>query len=269
MIDSIQGALPYSATREAIREALEAYKGNMNKAVSALMPASSSSSSRSSSIERDGDPDDDLDPKPAKKLDRRSSRPQPLHLGKSHKILTVDSSNSHSSSPDPGQLSSALSKLTGDDAGDPDETDEENWRNESSYQASGTTSVSTSASDSSAASKGSTGSKFQRLKLSAPRKPVEKVQPAAAPRNEQSPAGGYDADEEEPQSPEVVAKPRRRLITGAERERQRAEKARKASCRTSLSPTSANAKKSSQSPLVTGDGVKDLSLRLSPTGMSK
>ncbi|KAL6719276.1 hypothetical protein ACLMJK_003515 [Lecanora helva] len=266
MIDSIQGALPYKATREAIAEALDAYEGNMTKAVSALMPASSSSSSRTSSIERDMGPEEEIDIKPTKKPYRRSSRPQPLQFRKSNKNFSGASDLSNQSSPDPAQLSAALSKLTGDDVEDPDKTDEEDWHKDSQSQASGTTSVNTSASNSSAASKGSANVKFpRRLKLTQPKKPSE-VKHTPLRHSEPSPTGSYDGDEEKP--PRVIAKPRRRLITGAERERQRREKARKASQRSSLSPTSANSKASNKVAPVTEYGVKELSLRLSPTGLS-
>jgi len=311
MVDQIQVALPYSATREAIIEALEAYKGNMTYAVSALMPASSQSSSRSSSIEREMDSDDEIDLKPKKKADRRPSRPQPLRIGKSNKDFKTDTEDSHSSSPDPSQLSAALSKLAGDDEVDPDETEEENWHNDSPSKGSGTTTESTSASESSAASNDAAGP-VVRIKLSQPRKPIEKMQPVSSSSSDQSYGGDddddvsksqpsrviakpksrlvssakrdetntiksvdkpqnaspgsseksyngeYDADGEKKKSPKVIARPRRRLITGAERDRLNAIKARKAARRSSLSPTSANSKTSSHSPPVIDVGIKVL-----------
>lgn len=256
VIDQIQDALPYVATREAINDALVAYNDNFAKAVSALMPTSSESSSRSSSIERDTNIDEDIDQKPKKKADRRSSRPHPLRIGKSNKNFNTDTNGWYSVTPDATQLSAALSKLTGDD---PDETEEEDWHNESTLKNSETTSVSTSTSGSSAASKGSSGAAV-RIKLSQPKKPGEKVKSTSTAPSEQSHGGEYDADAEKPQPPRVIAKPRRRLITGIERDRLLAEKAKEASGRASLSPTSANAKKASQSPPVIDVGIKVLSL---------
>ena len=263
MIDEIQQGLPYNSSREAIVEALVAYKGNMNNAISCLMPTSSQSSSRSSSIERILDSDDEIDNLPKKKADRRPSRPQPLRLGKSNKKFPVNSEDSNSVSPDPSQLSAALSKLTGDDVINLD-TDEEDPQIESPYKDSGTTSVSTVASESSGAGKGKMRP-IVRIKLSQPKKPVEKAQPSHMSSNKLTHTGEYDADGEKAPSPKIIAKPRRRLISGLEREKLRAEKsrntsprtsimkARKVSRRTSLSPTSANSKNFSQSPPVVDD----------------
>ena len=259
MIDEIQEVLPYTATREAISEALETYKGNMTRAVSCLMPASSQSSSRSSSIERELESDEEIDLKPNKKADRRPSRPQPLRFSRPNRNFTADAEASNSASPDPSQLSAALSKLTGNDAVDQDETEEEDWHNESPYKDSGTTSVSTSTSESSAASKGGAGP-IVRIRLSQPRKPVEKPYSKSDESNERSHAGEYDADGEKSRSSRVIAKPRRRLICGAERDRLNAERIRKATRRTSLSPTSANSKKSGHSPPVIDVGIKILSI---------
>lgn len=266
MVETIQRSLPYTTSREVIAEALQAYKGNINHAVSSLMPASSSSSSRSSSIERDVDSDDEMDQKPKKKADRRPSRPHPLYVGKINKKLTVNADDAQLLSPNPRQLSVALSRLKDDEAFDPDETEEEDWRNDSPYKDSETTSVSTSASDSSAASKGP--GPTIRIKLSQPKKPTDKVRSISPLSSGQSNAGDYDADGEKPgPQPRVIAKPKRRLVSRDERDRLNAEKAEmaekiektaKAARRASLSPTSAKHRKSNQSPPVIDVGIKVL-----------
>ena len=310
-MDSIQRALPYLATREEITEALIAYKGNTANAVSALMPASSESSSRSSSIERDLDSDDELDFKPNKK-----NRPSHLQIGKSNKNFKYNAEDPKSISPDPSQLSSALSKLTGNDVRDPDETEEEDWQNQSVPNDPKSTPKMDSASPSSVAS--AVAARHPQVRLSLPKKPLQQIQSSSG-SSETSSNAGYDADGEKPQnnrvfakakgrlntgekqtktiihakklaekeqpkstmaaekyhegkhdiggeerkspqSPPIVIKPRRRLITGAERDRLNAEKARKALRRPSLSPTSANSKSSSHTPPVIGEEIKVLSL---------
>jgi len=266
MVETIQRALPYITSRGTIAAALQAYKGNINHAVSSLMPASSSSSSRSSSIERDVDSDDQVDQKPKKKADRRPSRPHPLRMGNFNKKLTVNVDDANSLSPNPGQLSVALSKVKDDEAFDPDETEEEDWQNDSTYKDSETTSVSTSASDSSAASK--EPAPTIRIKLSQPKRPIDKVRSISPPSSGQSNAGDYDADGEKPgPQPRVIAKPKRRLISRDERDRliaekaekaEKVEKTEKAARRASLSPTSAKHKKSNQSPPVIDVGIKVL-----------
>lgn len=264
MVETIQRSLPYITDRETIAEALQAYKGNISHAVSSLMPASSSSSSRTSSIEREIDSDDEVDQTPKKKADRRPSRPHPLRMGKSHKKLTVNVDDANAISPHPEQLSAALSRLKDDEASDPDETEEEDWQN--AYKDSETTSISTSASDTSSASKGQ-AAHVVRIKLSQPKRPIDKVRSESPTSSGQSNAGDYDADGEKTWQPRVIAKAKGRLISRNERDRLRAEKAEKAdnaenaekaARRASLSPTNAKHKKSNQSPPVIDVGIKIL-----------
>ena len=255
MVEAIMTGLPYLAPRESVIQALHEYKGNISNALSSLMPSSSQNSSRTSSIERDPLSDDDDDQKPKKKADRRPSRPHPLQLGNSNKDFTNSATDPSSVSPDPSQLSAALSKLSKEKRVDPDETEEEDWQNEgSSGKDLETTSVNTSASDSSVATGGNTG-KIIRIKLSQPKKPAEKK---SASSREPSNTSEYDADGEKPQRSRVIAKPRRRLITGAERDR--LEKAKRVVRRASLSPTSANPKYSTHIAPVLDDGIKILSI---------
>lgn len=261
MVESIQRTLPYIATQEAIVETLQAYKGDVNQAVSSLMSASSSSSNRSSSIERDVDSEDEVDRKPKKKADRRPSRPHPLRTGKSSKKLTVNVEDANCQTPDPRQLSVALSQLKNEDALDPDETEEEDWQNDSAFKDSETTSISTSASDSSAISRKPQTAPTIRIKLSQPKKPVDRIRSISPPSSGQSTTGDCDAVGAQPR---VIAKPRRRLISRNERDRLNAEKAEKleiaeaAARRAGLSPTNVNHKKFNHSPPVIDVGIKIL-----------
>lgn len=218
-IETVLRSLPYITDRAIVEQALEETNGDVNEAVSNLLPASSQSSNKtsgtSSSIERDPDSDYEMEQKPKKKQNRRQSRPQPL----SNHNLTVRTKDANLLSPDPNQLSAALSKLKDDKDFDPDETEEENWQDETTYKDTESTSVSTSASDFSTASKGESGP--IRLKLSQPKKQTVKVRPVSTTSSEQSNTGDYDADAEKTYQSRPIAKPRRRLIKGYERERER------------------------------------------------
>ena len=220
MVDEVMRSLPFLTDRAAIEKALQDYKGNVDNAVSSLMPESSQSSGGSSSIERDPDSDQDMEQKPTKKQNRRSSRPRPLSHGKLQQNLTVRTKEANMLSPDPLQLSAALTNIKGEKSYDPDETEEEDWRNDSTHKDSECASVSTSASDSSSAAKAESGP--IRLKLSQPKKQAEhppKHYSNSSNSSIQSNTGGYDADAEKPQKPRVIAKPKRRLITRDERDR--------------------------------------------------
>lgn len=217
MVDEVMRSLPFLTDRVAIEKALQDHKGNVDNAVSSLMPESSQSSGGSSSIERDADSDEDIEQKPTKKQNRRPSQPQPLGLGKPKQNLTVRTKDGSMLSPHPVQLSAALTNLKGEHSYDPDETEEEDWRNDSTYKDSGCASVSTSASESSAAPKAETGP--VRLRLSQPKKQADQPPQHSSNSSVQSSTGDYDADAEKPQKPRMIAKPRKRLITRDERDR--------------------------------------------------
>ena len=217
MVEEVMRSLPFLTDRAAIEKALQDYKGNVDNAVSSLMPESSQSSGGSSSIERDADSDEEMEQKPTKKQNRRPSRPQPLGHGNSKQNLTVRTKEANVLSPDPMQLSAALTNLKGDNSYDPDETEEEDWRNDSTYKDSESASVSTSASDCSVAPKAESGP--IRLKLSQPKKQTEESSQHSSNSSVQSTTGEYDADVEKPPKPRVIAKPRRRLISRDERDR--------------------------------------------------
>lgn len=217
MVDEVMRSLPFLTDRAAIEKALQDYKGNVDSAVSSLMPESSQSSGGSSSIERDAGSDEDMEQKPTKKQNRRPSRPQPLGHGKPQQNLTVRTKEANTLSPDPMQLSAALTNLKGEKSYDPDETEEEDWRNDSTYKDSESASVSTSASDYSAAPKAEPGP--IRLRLSQPKKQADEPPQHSSNSSVQSNIGDYDADAEKPQKPRVIAKPRKRLISRDERDR--------------------------------------------------
>lgn len=217
MVDEVMRSLPFLTDRAAIEKALHDYKGNVDNAVSSLMPESSQSSGGSSSVERDADSDEDMEQKPTKKQNRRPSRPQPLVHGKSKQNLAVRTKDANLLSPDPMQLSAVLTNLKGRKTYDPDETEEEDWRNDSTYKDSESASVSTSASDCSTAPKADIGP--IRLKLSQPKKQTEQSSQHSSNSSVQSTTAEYDADAEKPQKPRVIAKPRRRLISKDEHDR--------------------------------------------------
>jgi len=252
MVEDALRSLPYEVERQLVEEALQATKGNVNEAVSNLLPPSSQSSAKTSgtsspaSIERDADDDYEMDQKPKKKQDRRQSRPHPL---KTQHLLTVRTKDANMLSPDPNQLSAALSKLKDSKGIDPDETEEEDWQN---IKDSESASVSTSVSDCSTNSKGEAGP--IRLKLSQPKKQTTKARPVSTTSSEQSVAGEYDADAEKFQMARKIAKPRRRLITG--HERFAAQKAVRLSNTALYTAT----KKQNQSTPVIDMGIKVLSI---------
>lgn len=223
MIDDVIRALPYLNDRKAIEKALQEYKGNVNNTVSALTAETSASSGGSSSIERDPDSDEDMEEKPTKKQNRRRIRPQPLPHGQTKQDLSIRTKEVNMLSPDPMQLSAALTKLEGNKTYDSGETEEEDWQNDSTFKNSESASPSTSASDYSAANKPESGR--IRLKLSQPKKQVNQVHQHSNNSSVQSNVGGYDADAEKIVKPRLIAKPRKRLISRDERDRLAARKA--------------------------------------------
>ena len=183
MIEMVMNSLPYVADRSVIKKKLEDAKGNADAVLTNLLDetqVSDSASSRhgSSSIEREPDSDDDDIIGPKKKQDRRLSRasrnngkeknghPQhDLAMLMKDRILPLTQESSS-----PPAISVNDVKLD-----DPDETEEEDWQNDSPYRDSESASVSTSASDYSTASKSPAGG--VRLKLTQPKRDNEKLQP--------------------------------------------------------------------------------------------
>lgn len=263
MVEDALRSLPYNYDREVVEQALQQAKGNVNEAVSNLLPDSSQSSIKSSgtsspaSIDRDADNDYEMEHKPKKKQDRRHSRPLPP---KNQHLLTVRTKEASMLSPDPKQLSAALIKLKDFKGIDPDETEEEDWRNVSNSKDSESESRSTSVSDCSTDSKGKAGP--ISLKLSQPKKPIIKARPVSATSSEQSITGEYDADAEKSQLARKIAKPRRRLITG--HERQAAQNAARLAAQSATRPSNTAlhtaTKKQNQSTPVIDMSIKVLSI---------
>lgn len=224
MIDIAMKSLPWPVNlptnRSRVEQVLKQCNGNVNYAVSVLMPDSSpESSSRSSSIERDPDSDDERAAKPNKKRDRRISRPHPLRND-----LAVQNTEKDMVSPDPRRLAEALQKVS-DKEYDPDETEEENWQDGSQSKSES----SPASSDSSSSRAEESKERRVHLKINGPKKQESKpikVSNPSAKQGEQSSTGDYEADvEKKAPHNRLKAKPRRRLISGHQRDKELAERA--------------------------------------------
>ena len=251
-VDTVMKALPFPLNqinhRANVQRVLEHCNGNMDDAVSVLLPDSSRGSSSPSSIERDPDSDDEKGQKPNKKRDRRASRPHPLRYSLA---VPVAGKDSVILSPDPIRLSTALRKVSEEKQGhyDPEETEEENWKDEMSYQTSSSSSGSIESRQSTPpTTNGNADQPRIRLKISAPKAP-----PKSELRDAGSISSSYssqsdlaDAEADLQDAPAVVkkephlriiAKPRRRLISGYERARLMQEKVTQDSDNDSTAPT--------------------------------
>ncbi|KAL8666252.1 MAG: hypothetical protein Q9202_001520 [Teloschistes flavicans] len=182
MIDLVIKSQSFLEDRVVIQKKLQDAGCSTDTVVSNLLDAqqaSSDSCSRdgSSSIEREQDSDDEDFTGPKKKQDRRLSRASHAALKEKEdqrkRDLAVRMKErqlpSTKESASPPVISVNDVKLH-----DSDETEEEDWRNASSYKDSESASVSTSASEYSAGSKHTNN---QRLKLTQPKKEADKLQP--------------------------------------------------------------------------------------------
>ena len=194
MIDDVTASLQFDTDRAGVHRMLEDCKGDVDLAVSKLLDGGvqSSSSSRrgSSSVEREPDSDDDSYSGPKKKQDRRLSRAKRTHP----KVKDEDPDkylSPCSKGPNPclTQHSSSISELNSipDHTGskDADETDEEDWFNNSPRKDSECASVSTSASEVSVASNTHNGA--VRIKLSQPKKRDDSKAPQYTSTNSELP----------------------------------------------------------------------------------
>ncbi|KAI4184005.1 MAG: hypothetical protein L6R41_005023 [Letrouitia leprolyta] len=192
MIDVVIKSQSYLADRAVIQKKLENAKGDVNSVVDNLLEcqqawSSPGASDGSSSIDRERDTDDEDYTGPKKKQDRRLSRAswaatKEKEDQRKHELAVRMKDRqlpATEESASPPVISVNDVKLH-----DSDETEDEDWRNGSSYQDSESASVSTSASDYSTASKPVTGG--VRLKLSQPKKDANKLQPP--PKNTTSSA---------------------------------------------------------------------------------
>ena len=209
MIELAMQSLPYDANRSIVEQTVKQCRGNVNLAVDLLLPDSSpETSERSSSIEREPDSDDDFSKKPFKKQDRRQSRPHPLS-----QPLAVRQKDSAPSSPDPSHLAAALQQIKATKKEiDPEETEEEDWKESVPSHDSESASVSTSASEYSTPDPSQpTKSGPIRFRLSQPRQPDLSSSPISIERPKSD-------SHKAPLSNRGIAKPRRRrLINGNER----------------------------------------------------
>ncbi|KAI4107685.1 MAG: hypothetical protein LQ339_002591 [Xanthoria mediterranea] len=182
MIDAVITSQPYLSDRMIIQKKLENAGGSVDTVVSNLIEAQQASSSPSSeygssSIEREQDSEDDEVVGPKKKQDRRLSRASRAAAKEKEEqrkhAVTVRMKDRQLPST---KESASPPVISVDDVElhDSDETEEEDWRNESSYKDSESASVSTSASDYSASSKPPSGG--VRLKLSQPKKAEDRLQ---------------------------------------------------------------------------------------------
>ena len=227
MVDIVMKSVPWPqnlpANRTSVEQTLKQCNGNINHAVALLLPDSSpESSSRSSSIERDPDSDDERSQKPNKKRDRRISRPHPLRND-----LAVHLGSKDQNSPDPRHLAAALQSVASKDTDfDPDETEEENWQDGSQQSKESESSSSTSASEYSNVEPVKDSA---RLKLKPPKKQGSKsagATTASAHKSEQLKQADSNVDtEQNSQQKRVKAKPKRRLISGNQRNKELAEQA--------------------------------------------
>ncbi|KAL8672656.1 MAG: hypothetical protein Q9168_002897 [Polycauliona sp. 1 TL-2023] len=249
MIDAVITSQPYLIDRGIIQKKLEQANGSIDTVVSNLIEAQQPSSSPSSgygssSIEREQDSEDEDEEVvgPKKKRDRRLSRAsraaaKEKEAERKH-ALAVRMKDRHlpstKESASPPVISVNDVKLH-----DSDETEEEDWRNGSSYKDSETASVSTSASDYSTSGKLASGG--VRLKLSQPRKLEDGLQPPAKDVKQQlvTPAE-QTSTASQPLSSQKSAPRRRRLVRRDELDMKKA--AQKANAKDRKKATAALAK---------------------------
>ena len=255
-VDTVMKALPFplnqATNRANVQKTLEHCNGNMDDAVSILLPDSSPGSTSPCSIERETDSDDEKGQNPNKKRDRRASRPHPLRY---NLAVPVAGKDSVILSPDPLRLASALKKVS-EEKQQPfygDETEEENWKDEMMYKDSTSSSGSSYSRHSTPPPKVDSGDQPKiRLKILGP-----KAQQTSEPQDAGSISSSYssqsnladgeadaqdawDVVKKEPRL-RVMAKPRRRLISGHERARLMQEKAARDSDNDSTAPVLSHA----------------------------
>ena len=230
-IENVLRALPHPLNqpdnRANVQATLQQCNGSMDDAINFLLPESSPGTSSPSSVERDADSDDEKDQKPHKKRDRRASRPNPL---RSNLAVPVPGRDAPIISPNPIFLTAALTKVAeGEKKYDPDETEEENWKDHMFDESS--VSPSSSASRySSPAPKGSNANVPKvRLHLSQPKSQGRirhiDVQSVASSQSSQSNIADTEADpdyttkstKKKVSRPRKIAQPRSRLMPGNQR----------------------------------------------------
>lgn len=194
MIDTVITSQHYLSDRAVIQKKLENANGDIDAVVSNLIDAEQASSNPSSeygssSIEREQDSDDDEITGPKKKRDRRLSRVsraaiKEKEVQRKHDLIVRMKDRQLPLTKE--SASPPVISVNDIQIHDSDETEEEDWRKDSSYKDSESASVSTSASDYSASSKPATGG--VRLKLSQPKKVDDSLHPPAKVSTHSMPA---------------------------------------------------------------------------------
>ena len=231
MVPVVMESLPYRVDRAVIHQTIEEFKGNVDLAVSKLLDdeEQSSSSSRhgSSSVEREPDSDDESYSGPNKKQDRRLSRAKraiPIKKGQqSSKCRTIRSESPHLVLKQESSSSSDSQSIIVQ-VKDADETEEEDWLNNSPYKDSESASVSTSASEYSVSGNPHLGG--VRLKLSQPKKreefsPVPLSPPRATGPTTDLPLRSYQSTFSTETTQQRAAGPKKRLMSRNQRDMMR------------------------------------------------
>lgn len=185
MVDVVLQSQTVLQDRAVIQKKLEDAKGDVNAVVDNLIESqevwsSPGASDGSSSISREQDSDDEEYNGPKKKRDRRPSSASRLAIKEKEDQRKHELAERMKDRQLPSTKESAsppVISVHSIKAHDSDETEEEDWRNTSSYKDSESASVSTAASDFSVGSKPVSGG--VRLKLSQPKKDANKLQAPA------------------------------------------------------------------------------------------
>lgn len=218
MIDIVLKSQSVLEDRAVIQKKLESANGNVNVVVENLIESqqvwtSPGASDGSSSISREQDSDDDDYTGPKKKQDRRLSRASRAAIKEKEDLRKHELAvrmKDRQLSPTKESASPPMISVNDVKVHDSDETEEEDWRNTSSYKDSESTSVSTTASEYSVGSKPASGG--VRLKLSQPKKDVDKLQPPAKTAHQPAPKPAEPASAASAMSNEAKAVPPRRRL---------------------------------------------------------
>ncbi|KAL8959799.1 MAG: hypothetical protein Q9193_003394 [Seirophora villosa] len=183
MVDVVMQSQSVVEDRAIIQKKLEAANGDVDAVIESLIESqltwsSPGASDGSSSISRDQDDDGEDHTGPKKKQDRRLSRSSRIAIKEKEDLRKQELAvrmKDRQLSPTKESASPPVISVNHVKVHDSDETEDEDWRNTSSFRDSESASVSTSASDYSVGSKPISGG--VRLKLSQPKKDLGKLQP--------------------------------------------------------------------------------------------
>lgn len=218
MVDVVLKSQSILEDRAVIQKKLEDANGDVNAVVDDVLESqqvwsSPGASDGSSSIEREHDSDDEDYTGPKKKQDRRLSRVSRAAIKekedqRKHELAVR--MKDRQLSPTKESASPPVISVNDVKVHDSDETEEEDWRNGSSYKDSESASVSTSASDYSSGSKPVSGG--VRLKLSQPKRDADKLHLPSKTAHQPNvkPAGPASTSSEMPKEAKMA--PRRRRL---------------------------------------------------------